>query len=166
MPGWPDSEADQLMSDVDPLLRPFIFVLVTASMLDGPSRAQIETYAEGSPGMKPFMEEVLDELIKVGALCERDDRYYITVMGEMFLKTHMPGPAHAHQYVRKTLSIFQSADGASMEGLAKLFGSKESDPIFRQLIERFVEMGTLEFRDGGYYVSDRARQMYQLARIN
>lgn len=158
---------DDVEDPIDPDLRPYVFLLATASMLGGPTGAQIRSYLEGrKPEVIEFLVESLAELVKLGALEKRGDRYFVTFVGDALLKDLMPAPDQQYEYVKTALTSFQRSDGGTIEDLAKRFGASQNDTLFKALIARFVEMGILELRDGRYYVSEHAKQKYQVSRIN
>lgn len=153
---------------VDPELRPYIFLLALAKVLRGPSLEEIRIYFKDRPSAPiAEFEVLLEELVEMGALRKEGSRYLITVGGESFVRSEMPDPLQTWRHVRQTLSAFLEIGGATMEELAKHFGSGQPDALFRELIHRFVDQGTLDLRrDGRYYVSDEAKFRYKLDEPN
>ena len=107
-------------------------------------------------------ETMLDELVAEGALVRKDDRYWITMMGELFLRDQSPSPREQWSQVRQTMVQLRKIDGATIEQLAFRFGAAPNDPLFKELIQQFVVLGSLEDRDGRYYVSELAKVHYKL----
>lgn len=153
-----------MFKQADPRLRPYIFLVALAKVLRGPSIGEIRGYlAERSGAMVIAVEVLLKELVEDGALRLEGGRYFITDVGDKFIREEMPDPLQTWLYVRDTLSAFLEVDGATMEELAKRVGSGQADALFRELIHRFVAQGTLDLRrDGRYYVSDEAKFRYKL----
>jgi len=151
----------------DPSFLAFASLLAIIRRLNGPSEEVMQSYLEGrDPQASASMQVALRQLVAYGALEKKADRYFVTPLGDTFLRDHLPSPAVQIEFIQETLMMLQRNDGSTIEELVKHFRTGQNDAIFRGLIARFVELGLLDLRDGRYYVNDDAREEYQVSRIN